>query len=141
VATEKPILNFYSPNNGAPHDTTTDTYSAQLSIGSRRWPERPTSCLGENFLRLRESAGVFYGESDIAILPADFANRKFITAWDLEKVGSQGATHSGVSTKNGDIMSLEIKNSGLGASGDYCLVYLYFDNLWSLRDGSIDVYD
>ena len=25
--------------------------------------------------------------------------------------------------------------------GDYCLIYLYFDNLWSLRDGSVDVYD
>jgi len=85
--------------------------------------------VAEQFLKLREAAGVFYGESDISILPADFVNRKFITAWDLEKVGHQGASHSGQSTKNGDIMSLEIKNSGLGTSGDYCLIYLYFDNL------------
>ena len=142
-AAEKPILDFYSPINNASavHDTTTDTCTMQLSIGSRRWPERPTSSVGEQFLRLRQAAGVFYGESDIAILPADFVNRKFIAAWDLEKCAHQGGISSGQNTKNGDILSVDVKNSGLGASGDYCLIYLYFDNLFSLRDGSVDVYD
>ena len=92
-------------------------------------------------MRLREAAGVAYGESEISILPTDFINRKAITAWDLEKVGHQGASHSGLNTKNGDIMTIDVKNSGLGASGDYALIYVVFENLFALRDGSVDVYD
>jgi hypothetical protein len=82
-----------------------------------------------------------YGESEISILPTDFINRKAVVAWDLEKVGSQGASHSGLSTRNGDIMTIDVKNSGLGASGDYALVHLVYENLFALRDGSVDVYD
>ena len=82
-----------------------------------------------------------HGESDISITPTDFANRKSIIAWDLEKVGHQGASHSGPSTKNGDLMTIDIKNCGLGASGDFALVYILFENLFSLRDGSVDVFD
>ena len=62
-------------------------------------------------------------------------------AWDLEKVGHQGASHSGFSNKNGDIMTISVLNSGLGASGDYALIHLVFENSFALRDGSVDVYD
>ena len=56
-------------------------------------------------------------------------------------MGHQGASHSGLSTKNGDLVVIDVKNSGLGSNGDFCLVYLIFENLFSLRDGSVDVYD
>ena len=141
VSTEKPVLDFYSPVNNAALSTTSDVATYQLSIGSRRWPERPSDSVGEQWLRLREAAGVLYGESEISILPTDFINRKAIVAWDLEKVGHQGASHSGLSTKNGDIMTIDVKNSGLGASGDYALIHLVYENLFALRDGSVDVYD
>ena len=97
--------------------------------------------VGEQFLRLREAAGVFYGESDIAILPTEFVNRKAVFGLDLEKVGHQNASHSGLSTKNGDILTIDVKNSGLGSSGHVCLVYLVYELIYSLRDGSVDVYD
>ena len=138
---EKAITSFYHPCNNQNVDTATDTCTMQLSVGALRFPERPTQSVAEQFLRLREAAGVFYGESDIAISPADFVNRKAIFSWDLERIGSQGASHSGISTRNGDILTIDVKNTGLGASGDYALIYLYFDSLFSLRDGSVDVYD
>ena len=75
VSTEKPILGFYSPVNNAALSTTSDVATFQLSIGSRRWPERPSDSIGEQWLRLREAAGVAYGESEISILPTDFINR------------------------------------------------------------------
>ena len=141
VSSEKPILDFYSPVNNAALSTTSDVATFQLSIGSRRWPERPSDSIGEQWLRLREAAGVAYGESEISILPTDFINRKSVVAWDLEKVGHQGASHSGLSTKNGDIMTISVINSGLGNSGDYALIHLVYENLFSLRDGSVDFYD
>ena len=140
-ATEKAIRDFYHPCNNNVPTTATDNCTLQITIGSRRFPERPQSSVAEQWLRLREAAGVFYGESDLAILPTDYVNRKAIFGWDLEKVGHQGASHSGLSTKNGDILTLDVKNTGLGASGDYALIYLVFENLFALRDGSIDVYD
>ena len=97
--------------------------------------------VGEQWLRLRQAAGVFYGESDIAILPTDFISRKGLFGLDLEKVGSQGASHSGLSTKNGDILVVDCKNTGLGSSGDVCLIYLVYELIYSLKDGSVDVYD
>jgi len=141
VSTEKPILDFYSPVNNQALSTTSDVATFQLSIGSRRWPERPSDSVGEQWLRLREAAGVMYGESEISILPTDFCNRKSVVAWDLEKVGHEGASHSGLSTRNGDIMTIDAKSTGLGASGDYCIIHMVFNNLFSLRDGSVDVYD
>ena len=75
------------------------------------------------------------------ITPTDLVNRKQIVGWDLERVGHQGASHSGLSTKNGDILSISVTNCGLGASTDFCLVYLIFERLFSLRDCSVDVYD
>ena len=140
-ASEKPILDFYSPVNNQNLNTSTDVATYQLTIGSRRWPERPSDSVGEQWLRLREAAGVMYGESEISILPTDFLNRKSVIAWDLERVGHQGASHSGISTKNGDLMTIDIKNCGLGSAGDYCLVYIVYELLFSLRDGSVDVFD
>ena len=140
-ASEKGILDFYSPVNNQNVNLATDQASYQITIGSRRFPERPIDSVGEQYLRLREAAGVLYGESEISILPTDLVNRKSIVAFDLEKVGHQGASHSGLSTKNGDLLSVTVERSGLGASGDFCLVYLVFENLFSLRDGSVDVYD
>ena len=82
-----------------------------------------------------------YGESEISITPTDFLNRKSVIAWDLEKVGHQGASHSGISTKNGDLMAIDVKNSGLGSAGHCCLVYIVYEVLFSLRDGAVDVFD
>ena len=140
-ASEKAIRDFFHPCNNSVPTTATDTCTLQVTVGSKRWPERPMSSVAEQFLRLKEAAGVFYGESDIAILPTDYVNRKGLFGWDLEKVGHEGASHSGISTKNGDILTLEVKNSGLGAAGDYAHVYLIFENLFAVRDGTVDLFD
>ena len=141
-ASEKGILDFYSPVNNQNVNTTSDLASYQMTIGSRKFPDgRPIDSVGEQYLRLREAAGVLYGESEISITPTDFVNRKSVVSWDMEKVGHQGASHSGLSTKNGDLLTIDVKSCGLGASGDFCLVYLIFENLFSLRDGSVDCFD
>ena len=45
-ASEKPILDFYNPVNNQNLNTTTDVASVQLTIGSRRFPERPIDSAG-----------------------------------------------------------------------------------------------
>ena len=60
-ASEKGVLDLYSPVNNQNVNTTTDTATYQLTIGSRRFPERAIDSVAELYLRLRESAGVMYG--------------------------------------------------------------------------------
>ena len=89
-------------------------------------------------MRFRQAAGTFYGSDDVAITPADFHNKKAIYSIDLEKTGNQ-SLYSGFSTKDGSIVTLDFKNTGMGAAGDFCLIYLCYDGIVSLRDGTVDV--
>lgn len=61
-ASEKGILDFYSLVNNQNVNTTSDVASYQLTIGSRRFPERPIDFVSEQYYRLRETAGVLYME-------------------------------------------------------------------------------
>ena len=89
-------------------------------------------------MRYKQAAGVFYGSDDIGTLPLNFHNRKAVFAIDLEKTGNQ-SLYSGYSTRDGAIVSLKFTNSGLGAAGDFALIYLCYDGIVSLLDGSVEV--
>ena len=135
---DKPIRDFHHPIGNNVVSTANDTLTYQLQIGSRKWPERAVGSLAEAFMRFRQSAGVFYGSDDISIAAADFHNKKAVYSIDLEKVGNQ-ALYSGYSTKDGSIVTLDFANTGMGAANDYALVYMVFDGIVSIRDGTVDV--
>ena len=137
---DKPVRDFHHPVGNTFLTTASDTLTYQLQIGSRKWPERPVSSVPETWLRFRQSAGVFLGSDDVAISPADFHNKKAVFSIDLEKVGNQ-ALYSGYSTKDGSIVTIDYANTGMGAAGDYALVYLVFDGIVSIRDGAVDVFE
>ena len=59
---------------------------------------------------------------------------------DLEKTGHLGATHSGISTKDGSIVQLEVNNSGLSA-GDTVMIFMIYDGLLSIKDGHCEVFE
>ena len=136
---DKPVRDFHHPVGNNALSTANDTLQYQLQSGSRKWPERPVESVPETFLRFRQASGVFYGSDDIAISPADFHNKKAVYAIDLEKTGNQ-SLYSGYSTKDGSIVTLDFKNTGMGnAAGEYALIYLCYDGIVSLRDGTVDV--
>ena len=56
----------------------------------------------------------------------------------LEKVGNQ-ALYSGYSTRDGSIVTLDFQNTGMGTAGDYALVYMVFDGIANIRDGTVDM--
>ena len=64
---------FHSPCNGT-YNTDVDEFTRQLNIGSRKWPERPSSGIAESWMRLRQAAGSFYGSSGHSISSADHAS-------------------------------------------------------------------
>ena len=129
---------FFHPIGNQALTTENDTLQYQLQIGSRKWPERAVESVPETYLRFRQAAGVSYGSDGVAVSPTDFHNRKAVYAIDLEKTGNQ-SLYSGYSTRDGAIVTLDFKGTGMGAAGDYALIYLCYDGIASLRDGTIDV--
>ena len=75
----------------------------------------------------------------MCLLPARTStSRRRHTVFSLEKVDTQ-ALCNGYSTKDGSIVTLDFQNSGMGEAGDYALVYMVFDGIVSIRDGTVDV--
>ena len=118
----------------------TDNYTWQVTIGSRKWPERPCQGVAQTFRSLRQACGAFYGTDDLAMTPYTYNSNQFISAVDLEKAGNNGATHTGQSTKSGDIVQLSVQNSPL-SNGDSVIVFMVYDGLLSIRDGTVDVFE
>ena len=135
---DKPCKDFHHPVGNQALTTEVDTLQYQLQIGSRKWPERPVESVPETYMRFRQAAGTFYGSDDVAISPGDFHTQKAVYAIDLEKTGNQ-SLYSGFSTRDGATMTLDFKNTGMGAAGDYALVYLCYDGIVSLLDGTVEV--
>ena len=117
-----------------------DAYNWQVTIGSRRWPERHCAGVTESFMRLRQASASFYGTDDLALGVGGYTSNQFINGLDLERVGHQGATHSGLSTKDGSIVQLEVNNSGMQAR-DTLMIFLVYDGLLSIKDGHCDVFE
>ena len=117
-----------------------------VSIGSRKFPERHSDGVSEAYLRLRRAAATFYGQYDRSMTPAQYMSSgeksACIQGLDLETCGAHGATHTGISTKDGSIVQLEVKNSPRSAAGtDFAIAHLVYDGLLSSRDGSVDVFE
>ena len=130
---------FKGPGNGT-YTAANDHYTWMVTIGSRKWPERPCTGVAQTFRSLRQACGAFYGTDDLALTPLTYNADHFISGVDLEKAGNHGATHTGQSTKNGDIVQLSVQNSPL-TSGGSVIVFMVFDGLLSIRDGTVDVFE
>ena len=83
---------------------------------------------------------MLYGTSDLATTPGHYNTTHFTNGVGLEKVGRQGASHSGLSTTNGDRVHLTVVHTSPSTTGDPVLVYLVYDGLVSIKDGSVAVF-
>ena len=134
---------FYHPMEANAPSLANDTLEYQLTIGSRKWPERFVQGSAETYMRLRQAAGMFFtGEETMscASLGTNFTNGRAIFAIDLEKIGNM-ALLSGVSTKGGETLTLEFRNVTNIAPGDFMIVFQVTDVIANLRSGACDVMD
>ena len=142
-STSKESRDFIGPGNTT-FAHANDGYSWMVTIGSRKFPERNSEGVSEAFMRFRQAAAVFYGQDAMSISAPSYMKNtpgaSFIQGLDLEKTGSQGSTHSGISTKDGSIVQLAVNNSPL-TNGGTVLIHLVYDGLLSIRDGSCDVFE
>ena len=68
---------------------------------------------------------------------------KMVLAWDMEKAHSgSGAAFSGVSTRNGDLLTLFCKNAGTaGSTVTKCLVTNHFEVICRISAQGCDLLD
>ena len=87
TTTSKESRDFVGPGNTA-YANANDRYSWMITIGSRKFPERNSEGVSEAFLRFRQAAATFYGDSAMAISPTTYmksgAGASFIQGLDLE---------------------------------------------------------
>ena len=75
----------------------------------------------EAFMRLRQTLGNYFMANPVE----DYKKERIIAACNFERTGHQ-SYHTGISARNGQMLTLTCENSGLGAAGDYAVVLLSY---------------
>ena len=134
----KPVNALFHPVQDQAVSNATDDLSYQCQIASHKYPERHCKGLSEAFMRLRQTAACFYGNDDVGITPQEFRKDSFIACMEFERAGAQ-AFHTGISTRNGQILTISFENSGLGAAGDFAVVTLCYDAFAKLSQSGVEI--
>jgi hypothetical protein len=132
----------------------------QIQTGSLLYPEIPMSSTQEAYYQLSKVLGMHSSMVSPSITPAEWLDRTYIVAFDLEKMsaspGSGGAAFTGLSTRNaGDTIRLDWQNvsprvnvnAGTGNVVDVnswpsrCFVTLRYDAVIELRAEGVMVLD
>ena len=77
--------------------------------------------------------------ADISITPEQFVTTSAKFGIDVEKAGSE-ALYSGISTKEGKVMTLTVKESQASTVHPHTVfVYQVYDGVCNIRSGAVDV--
>ena len=118
---------------------TTDIMSFEVQVGSSRFPDTPCLGIGESYFRLLQATGREKDKEDIAISPTDYCSDCAIFGIDFEKAGNE-ALFTGISTRDGKIMTLHVKNSQVTATAPHTIfVYQVYDGVCNIRKAAVDV--
>ena len=136
--TYKQVNDFYHPctNNG--QLTLSNEHSYQVQIGSKLIPEYPVTNLAESYSQLRKVVGKCF-----KMHSSWYRSRKYIIGLDLEKISGAGFT--GLSTKSGDLLTVNFKDcDALGAADSvpsrvFCA--LNYDCVLNIQDSGIQMLD
>jgi hypothetical protein len=142
-APNTPVNAFFHPMRANAPTLTNDLLEYQLTIESRKWPERSVQGSAETYMRLRQAAGQFFtGNTTMSCASrgTSFTDGRAIFAIDLEKTGNQSLM-SGITTKGGETLSLEFRNVTGITAGDFITVFQVTDVIANLRSGACDVLD
>ena len=120
---------------------TTDNMSFQVQIGSQKFPDNECIGVSEAYFRLIQASGHEKDHDDISISPSEFVGTKAIFGIDFEKAGNE-ALYSGISTRDGKVMTLTVKNSQVDAATPHTVfVYQVYDGVIHILRGAVEVED
>lgn len=136
--TENTVNKFYHQMGGTYDFTKELTWD--MSIGSKRYPTFPVQSQSEFFDKLQQALGVLnnaFHSSDIT--EYQYCNNKFAIGIDTEKV--PGSAFTGINTTNGEMITIRAKNSGLTGATDRVYIVLAFDQIVSIKDSGVEIFE
>ncbi len=122
AATDKFVNVFRSPMAGKVNTNDNDDFEVYLNVGSDRYPQFSVDSHQECFYRLRLARQISQGTDSLSISPHDYRFEKFIGALNLEKAPG-ASSHSGINTRSGSQLTLNLKNTGIATMVHVVLVY------------------
>ena len=141
-------ISFQNPsdvtNDTAGNGYEEDTLRWQVQLGSKLYPEAPSTSMAESFSLLRQAVGV-YDESvrTLNLTAQSYRTGRFVIGVPLQTV--QGMPFSGLNTRSGDLLSFRASNVDPGANntGDVSKVVLTFVNssILEIRESSSQLLD
>ena len=112
-----------------------------MQIGSQKFPDNKCVGVSEAYIRLIQAGGHEKDHDDIAISPSEFVGTTTIIGIDFEKAGNE-ALYSGISTRDGKVMTLTIKSSQVTAVQTHTVfVYQVYDGVCNIMRGAVEVED
>ena len=112
----------------------------QLQCGSAKYPDNFVIGAGEAYYRLMQAVGHAHDTTDMSITPTQFMSTDAILGIDLEKIGME-ATFTGLSTRDGKVLNLTVKNSRAETDTTVREVFVFqvYDGIVNLRRGAVDI--
>jgi hypothetical protein len=135
--TGKFVNSFYSPLVGKTNTTENDDFEYHLTVGSERYPQFSIDSHQECFYRLRLARQIAQGTDSVSIAPHAYRTNKFITALNLEKAPG-ASSHSGINTRSGSQLTLNLRNTGAATT---CHVILVYDQICNISAAGVEVLD
>ena len=134
----KQANHFYHPieNSASDQYGVADEHQYQVQIGSKLIPEYPVNSLAESLSQLRKTVG-----HPFQMFGRWYRTSKYIIGLDLEKVSGAGFT--GISTKSGDLMTLNFRDCDLDGTPNstpqrvFCA--LSYDAVLNIKDSGVEL--
>ena len=134
---------FYHLMNGSNHYNPDLAMEIALQIGSKRYPQYPTTSLAECFANLRKVMGN-HKLGSVSITPTQYHVDSFIFGIDCENVPEAGFT--GLNTKDGQLLNVRAKAIVQSANNIALMptsmtVTLLCDSVLQISDAGVSVFD
>ena len=116
------------------------TFSFQLQLGSKLWPEQPMTSQAEMYETLRKAVGTHNQDiKNISVDRYDYLTDSFILGIDLEK--NLGDPFSSQNTRAGDVLRLVFNGIDPGANLTSCYVTLIGSSVAEIRETGVFVFE
>jgi hypothetical protein len=126
------VTTFSSPLGGAANQSSNDTFSWWVTVGSERHPAFDVASQQESLFRLRQMH-----PGPLHIDTAAYSTSRFVTGLSLERVPNS-ASFTGMNTRSGSQLTLNFRNTGALVTIHVVLVY---DQVADLSSAGVVVMD
>ena len=135
----KTCNNFYHPIGNSNNEgyVIHDEHSFQVQVGSKLYPEYPVSSVTEALYQLKKTVG-----APFQMYARWYRTHRYIIGLDMEKISGAGFT--GLSTKNGDLMTLNFRECSDAAgisTPNRVYAALHYDCVLNIKSEGVELLD